>query len=283
MLRSLSLLACLLVASSFSFAQTSAKPIVMQSIAAMKQVKTAFGRIQKSERVDGKMVKGDLIFKMQDKPYKVYLYNVTPDEGTEVLYADGWNNNKVYIHPNKFPYINLSFAPFSGILLKDKHHSVFDVGFRYTLAVIEHVLAQHGDDFDKYVSLQKEVVWEGRPCYVVQIDYPEYAFVDYTVLEGEHLLNLDQKLRVPAYKVLDINPGVKDFFDVKPGQVIKVPNVYARKVHFFIDKENLLPIVQIVYDELGLFEKYEYVKLDVNPKFHTDEFAPEWEEYNFKN
>lgn len=284
MLRSFLLFAGILIAlPHFSIGQNRARPIVNASIAAMKACTSAFGRINRSERINGEMVKGDLIFKMQTNPYKVYIYNVLPDEGAEVLFSKGWNNDKVYIHPNKFPYVNVSFDPHSSMLLKDRHHSIFDVGFVYTLRVVEHVMEKYSEDFDKYVTWEKEVVWEGKTCDVITINYPDYTFEDYTVQAGENVIDIDQKLRVPAYKILELNPDVKDFFDIKEGQVIKVPNVYAQKVVFFIDRVDHLPVVQIVYDEKGLFERYEYVKVDYNRPFKPEEFRPEWEEYNFKN
>ena len=37
-----------------------------------------------------------------------------------------------------------------------------------------------------------------------------------------------------------------------------------------------------IVDDKGLFEKYEYIKFDFNPKFAPTEFDPEWHEYDFK-
>lgn len=277
----------LFIASAFLFpsllpAQTKAKTIVDKSILAMKNTRTMSGRINRVERVDGEMVKGDMYFKVNIKPYKAYLFNYEPDEGTEILYVEGRNKNRILINPNKFPFINVNLDPYSDLVVKDKHHTVFDVGMKYTLGVVEHVLAQYEDDFDKYVAYKGDVTFSGMPCHVIEINYPEYQFEDYTVGPGESLIDIDQKLRIPAYKVLEINDDVKDFFDVEAGDVIKVPNVYGKRVVFFIDKQYYLPIVQMVYDDEGLFEKYEYVKFKYNPKFAPTEFDPEWHEYDFK-
>lgn len=277
----------LLLCAAFLFpnvlpAQSQARVIVDKSIAAMRKTKTLSGRINRSERVKGELLKGDMYFKVNLNPYKVYLFNFSPDEGTEILYAKGWNKGKILINPNKFPFVNVSLNPYSDLVLKDKHHSVFDVGMKYTLGVVEHVLTTHGDDFDDHVSYKGDVKFMDKSCHVIEINYPDYGFVDYTVLEGESVIDIDQKLRVPAYKILEINPGVKDYFDLDAGQVIKVPNVYGKRVVFFIDKASYLPIVQIVYDDEGLFEKYEYIEFKVNPTFAPTEFDPEWHEYDFK-
>jgi len=259
-----------------------AKTIVDRSIQSMRNTKTLKGMINRQERVKGKMEEGKLYFKMTPNPYQVYVYNYAPDEGTEVLFKTGWNNNKAYIFPNKFPFINVSFKPLSNTLLKGRHHSIYDVGFTYTLKVVEHVMEKYGDDFEQYVTLQPEVNYRGQACYVVQIDYDEYAYEDYVVEQGENIVDIDQKLRVPAYKIIEINDGINDIWDVKAGQTIKVPNVYASKVVFFIDKKDYLPLVQVVYDDEGLFERYEYSQLEYNPPIDPGEFTPEWDEYMFK-
>ena len=265
-------------------AQSKAKVIVDKSIAAMKATRTMTGRINRTERVKGEYLKGDMYFKMTVRPYQAYIFNFEPDEGTEILFRKGQNKDRLLINPNKFPFVNVNLNPYSDLVLKDKHHTVMDVGMTYTLGVVQHVLNEYGEDFDKYVSYKKDVTFMDKPCHVIEINYPDYKFEEYTVQAGENLIDIDQKLRVPAYKILELNrdKGVKDFFDVEAGDVITVPNVYGSRVIFFIDKKHYLPIVQIVYDDVGLFEKYEYVDFKYNPPFAPNEFEPEFEEYDFK-
>ena len=260
----------------------SAREIVESSVVAMKSCKTLKGKIERSERLKGEMEKAKMFFKVRFNPYSVYIYNYYPDEGSEVLFKKGWNNNKAHIHPNKFPFVNVNLKPTGDLLLKDRHHTIMDVGFVYTLNVVQFLLDERGDEFDKYVRKEKDVVYDGEPCWVISIDYDEYGFEDYTVQAGEDLIKIDQKLRVPAFKVLEINDDVKDYFDVKAGDVIKVPNIYAQKVVLFVSKKNRLPIVQIIYDDNGLFEKYEYQGIEVNPPLKDGEFTPDWPDYEFK-
>ncbi|HEX2901359.1 MAG TPA: DUF1571 domain-containing protein, partial [Bacteroidia bacterium] len=71
------------------------------------------------------------------------------------------------------------------------------------------------------------------------------------------------------------------YWDLKPGQVITVPTVYGKESVFMIDTENFLPIVQIIHDDKGLFEKYEYHNLKVNPRFNSAEFTKDYPDYKF--
>lgn len=270
-----------LLPASPAIAQKNARQVVDECLKSMSKCKTLSGRIKRSERVDGELEAADMYFKVNYSPYKVYIYNYAPDEGSEVLYVTGWNKNKAYIHPNKFPFVNVSLNPKGDMLLKDRHHTLFDVGFTYTNNVVTFLIDKHEQDFDKYVKKEKDVTYAGEDCYVISINYDVYDFVDYTVLEGEDLIKIDQKMRVPAFKVLELNDDVKDYFDVEAGQVIKIPNMYAEKVVLFISKANMLPIVQIVYDDQGLFEKYEYSKVKFNPTFDPAEFTTKWHEYEF--
>ena len=60
-----------------------------------------------------------------------------------------------------------------------------------------------------------------------------------------------------------------------------MPNVYAPKITIFVDPDLHLPIVQVIEDEKGMFEKYEYSELKINPRFNTMEFNEDNEEYGF--
>ena len=81
--------------------------------------------------------------------------------------------------------------------------------------------------------------------------------------------------------ILDINESVDDYYDIKPGQIIKIPNDYASKMIMFVDKEFILPLVMEVYDEKGVFERYEYKKLQLNPVIPDEEFTQEYKDYDF--
>lgn len=271
-------LLCLAYASQ---AQNPARPIVDNMVHAMDNIITLSGRIKRSERVDGSMEPGDLRFKLMMRPYKIYVYNYKPDVGAELLLVKGINNDKVLVHPNKFPWINVSLEPESSELTKNGHHPVTAVGFDYTNQVVKHLLAKYGDDFDKYVTYKGRENWNGKSMHVLHITYDDYKYENYTVKAGENLFDIDAKLHVPAYKIIEINSNVDDFTDVKAGQTIKVPNIYAKQLIIMVDPDNNLPVVQLIYDDKGLFEKYEYTELKVNPRFSTKDFLEDNEEYGF--
>jgi outer membrane lipoprotein-sorting protein len=274
------LLLCVL-SSSVDQGPSQARVIVDDMVRAMGNVITLSGKISRNERFKGSMENGELRFKLNSKPRKIYIYNLRPDAGAEVLYAEGWNNEKAYIHPNKFPWINVSLSVNSGELLKNNHHNMLAIGFDYTLGIVKHMLAKYGKDFDKYVKYDGKKKWYDKTLDVIKITYNDYKFENYTVLAGEDLFKIDAKLKIPAYKIIELNPEVEDFFDVKAGQVIKVPNEYAKEMIVMVDPVSHLPLVQAIFDEKGLFEKYEYSEVKVNPRFTTMEFSEDNEAYGF--
>lgn len=285
------LLFCLMGLTSFSTVMgqatavattpSKARLIVDEMSKAMDKVVTCTGRVKRLERIDGQMESGDLRFRVNSKPRKIYVYNIAPDEGAELLWVDGWNNNKVFVHPNKFPWVNVSLSVNSGELTDKQHHNLMAVGFDYTNGIVKHLLQKYGHEFDKHVSYGGQQKYYGKMMDVIKIKYANYKIENYTVQSGDDLFKIDAKLKVPAYKLIELNPDVEDFTDVKAGQVIKVPNVYAPEIVILVDPDLHLPIVQIISDEKGMFEKYEYSELKINPRFSTMEFNEDNEEYGF--
>ncbi len=237
-------------------------------------------RVKRYERVNGKMESGDIRVKVNTRPHKVYVYNINPNEGTELLWGEGYNDGKAYVHPNQFPWVNISLSPDGGQMLDDQHHHITSTGFGCVQRVLRHLLGKCKDldERAKYVGKEN---WYGKPHDVIKITHPDYKFVNYTVAAGEDLLKIDAKLGVPSYKLLELNPQCDDYFDVTAGQVIKVPTAYSKEMVLVIDPTTHLPVVQLFYDDKGLFEKYEYSEIKVNPRFSTLEFSEENEAYGF--
>lgn len=275
------ILLCILLSAPFAVpAQNQAKTLVDQMIAAMKNVRTLEGTMKRMERVDGAMAPGQMNFKLQVSPHSLYIYNVAPDEGAEVMYIKAALDGKAFIHPNKFPWVNVTLEPRSKTLTGGQHHSMESVGFEKMYRIVTAALKKYGDKFDQYVSYKGTQQWYGQTVDVVEINYTDFTYENYTVLAGEDLWKIAAKLNLPEYRIKELN-GLKDYTSVKAGQVLKIPNVYAPKCIFYLDRKNHLPIVQIIMDEKGLYEKYEYSNLKVNHTFPPRTFDIQNPEYKF--
>ena len=216
--------------------------------------------------------------KLNRKPRKLYIYI----KGIEVLWTTGTNGGKAYVKPNSFPYINLSLDPMGNLMRQDQHHTINEMGFDYFGGIIEYIILKFGDKLDQSVKLEGEEKYNNRPCYKVSISNKDFAQVSYTVGASENLTSIARKLFVSEYMIVEMNSKLKDYFDIlKPGQVIKVPNYYAKTVVMYIDQFYFLPIGVKVYDDKSLFEEYNYFFLQVNPKFEEDEFTKNYKDYKF--
>ena len=81
--------------------------------------------------------------------------------------------------------------------------------------------------------------------------------------------------------ILEKNRKVKNYDDVSAGQVILIPNDYSPKLMLYIDKDELIPLRMDVYDDQGLYEKYQYSKVIIDPKLDASEFSQDYSEYGF--
>ncbi|MDF2437431.1 MAG: hypothetical protein K0Q95_1807 [Bacteroidota bacterium] len=280
------ILCFLLIAAGFFFSfkarekaiQSNNIQFINKIFDAISTVKTLKYSLQCNERIKGRMQHSESKVKLQINPRKLYL-NI---RGVEVLWAQGENNGDALVNPNAFPYINLNLDTYGSLMRKDQHHTIHEMGYHYLADILKDGMKRAGENnIDKYFKILGEEKYNGRDCYKLSISFPDFEWINYTVKKGENLTTLSRKLRVSEYMVLENNPKVTSFNDVKEGQVIKVPNAYAKLTLLLIDKEYLLPVNNKVFDDKGLYETYEYYELQVNPTIAPEEFKKNYKDYHF--
>lgn len=244
---------------------------------AVDNVKTVRYHLQCNERIKGRMQHTESKVKLQISPRRLYL-NI---RGVEVLWVAGKNNGEALVNPNAFPYVNLNLDTYGSLMRKDQHHTIHEMGYAYLADILRDGMKRSGDNLDKYFKVLGEEKFNGRDCYKLSISFPDFGWVNYTVKKGENLTTIARKLRVSEYMVLENNPKLDSYNDVKEGQIIKVPNAYAKLTLLLIDKEYYLPVNNKVFDDKGLYETYEYYDLQVNPTIAPEEFTKNYKGYNF--
>lgn len=269
-----------LLSSSFviSDQKTEIDKILGGMLQAIKELKTYKYEFKSVERIKGKNLEFNFKIKVHENPYKVYL--LKSESGQEILFEKNKNGNNALVNPNGFPYVNLNLSPYGDILRKDAHHTLFESSFAYFGNVIEQSIKILGDDFYKFVSYKGEIKCNNKMCHHIVLDYPAFKYVNYSVQEKETLLSIAKKLNLSEYMILEKN-NLSGFDAVKKGQVIKVPNLYAKKIVLYVDKVTKLSVNTVIYDDLGLFESYEYGSVNLNPLFRSDEFLSTFKEYHF--
>lgn len=274
------LFAASLFSTSLSAQEVDKHEMFKKMMTTIEGIKTLSFKMDKTERIKGKMMPGSQDVKLNVKPFKVYLKVHVPNKGAEVLYVEGENKGNCKVNPNAFPYMTLNLDPDGDILRKDQHHSVKQLGFEYTGDLLNHVYNKYKSKINDYVSINGEVTYDGRKCWNVTLTNKEYKIESYTAVAGDDMLKVARKLRLDEYSLLELN-GKKNFDDLKVGETIKVPNSLCKQIEMYIDKETYLPLYQKLFDEKGLMATYEYTKLKINPTFKPEEFTDSYSGYDF--
>lgn len=253
-------------------------------ITALGKVNTLKYRMIKKERIKGVMKTGEIQVKYQKSPFKVYVYIYAPKPGVELLFVTGMNNNKAYVNPNSF-FLNMldpDLDPKGKTLRKDEHHTLYESGFEFTrnLLIAMRKKADSEGRFDEYCKYEGDLKWDGRDCYKILLQYPDYKWENYTVKEGENVDKIARDRNLYGYTILEKNK-LSWYTSVKAGQVIQIPNIYARKVVLYVDRIHKLPIYQEVYDDNGLLSVYEYHSVLINPTIADEEFTKAYKDYKF--
>jgi len=265
-------------------AQINKRKLAEDMLAKMATIQTLKYTLYKKERFGTKFRESEIEVKYRKSPFACYVYFYKPDPGMEVLLVENQNDGKAWVNPNKkvLNFLDLDFDPYGKTMRKDEHHTLYENGFEYTRTLLKHSIevADKEGKFDEYYTLDGETNFNGRACFKVILEYPPFKWQSYTVKEGEDLVKIARRLFLNEYIIMEKN-NLSFYYSVKAGQRIEIPNMFARKVILYVDKINLLPIFQQVFDEKGLFEEYHYKNLILNPSFAPKDFDKSNPDYHF--
>lgn len=261
--------------------KTDARKLFDSMMAAMEKVRTCTYVLNVDERVFGKLGSAQYLAKVNVAPLQIYTYSVHPNPGAEALYVENSNNNKILINPNKFPYINLSLSVNSMLLRKPHQFNILQMGFSYFHGILKKNIVKNGEQFYNSLTLKADILHNKKEFHVLEINNHSFGYVNYKVKAGENVTEIADKLLVNDHMILEINDDIDDYDDVKAGQIIKVPNSFAKKIILYIDKITHLPLVQIIHDDKGFYTKIEFSSFVLNPVIHPDEFTRHYPKYKF--
>lgn len=235
------------------------------------------------ERFGDKYVDTKSDIKVKHKPHSIYMKQYYPNNGIEILWSKGQNNNKALINPNGFPYINISLNPYHARMRKGNHHTIFTAGFKQPAVILRHAIQKMSDagvtNFEEYLDLEN-VNHQGIDCYKLTLEQTDFAYENYTLKKDEYLRDIATRNQVSEHKLMELN-DIRNYNKLKTGTSIRIPNFYAKTTIMYIDKNLMLPIVQQIYDEKGLYEAYEFSNVVINPRFSDNEFTEDYKTYGF--
>ncbi len=218
------------------------------------------------------------------RPYEVYFKNVKgPNPGREVIWARGWNHDKLRVHKGSFPDLTLNLDIHGSWATEGTHHPIDETSLPDLVALI---LRNAGDgDPSSAVNVRwagEESLW-GRPCDRIEITCPKEETA-YTLAKGETLWDVSARFRQSMYAILNYNGarGWTHAGDAKAGDVVRVPRYYGSRFQVWVDRALHLPIQVLVTDfEGNAYERYEYHDLKVNVGLTSRDFDPKNPAYRF--
>lgn len=267
---------------SVSLQAQDAMGIIENMRSAITKINKSSFELHSKERFGSEYVSKKLKFHMQASPKKVYMKDLV--KGVELLYVNGWNNNKGYINPNGFPWINVSLSIYDNRVVAENHHTIDDVGMSFVnilLKGFEGTIGQTGRTKSSLYTYKGEITHNGRACYKLEIVPPiEFKYRYYTTTRDQSLIQLSRRIVASDFLIKEKN-NLSYTRTIKKGTKLLVPTAYAKKVIVYIDKKTYMPIVQMLYDDKGLLEKYEYKNFTRYPKFASNEFTTDCSTYGF--
>ena len=247
-----------------------------------KQINTLKFTLKTHERFQTTMFKQKAYYKLIYEPFKVYYKQEYPVKGLEVLYVSGSNNNKALVNTNSFPWINISLNPYGNLIRENQHHTIFESGFDYMVSILKHLLNKYDTNALSMIESYELVNLNGQICHKIILENQYFKYFSYTVKKGETINTIAKKFKINDYMIIEKNNNIDDFNDnINPGQIIKIPNDYAKKIIIYIEKQRMIPVVMKIYDDKGLYEYYEFSNIKINPEIKPGEFSREYAEYGF--
>jgi hypothetical protein len=186
----------------------------------------------KQEGIHGKLCEEETILFKFKRPFKVYMKWVGKSfNGREVIYADGWNRNKIRFHEGGIMgIVNLNLEPTGSLAMKGNRHPITHSGLEYLVKNIKKDLLRgnHADEI-KVHEHGEEFIYGNRTKVAEGIfpKDPSKGYYCYRIV-----LNLDVENKLPirvqvfewdnklvekyGYENLNLNPGLtEDDFDPK--------------------------------------------------------------------
>jgi hypothetical protein len=263
------------------------RQIVEAMLSTIARHKGATFTMDATERLVGKASENNrmkMFTKVNINPHKIYSRVLSDlNKGTELLYVTGERNGKIKVNANKMLVPNLNLEPTNSLLSKNQHHTLLSSGFMIVYHIVSDGVkrADERGEFDKIFKILGEVNYQNHKCYKLEIDDPTYTYLNVTGKVGENVTKMASRLLVSEYHIMELNPSYRSLDDNVSGKSLKVPSSYAKKTVLYIDKETNMPIYQEMSDDKGMFEKYEYSNVVINPAFKADEFSDKFSEYKF--
>lgn len=253
-------------------------PLLMSQMNdSISKIKTLRMNIFALERIEKTFLTANSEIKLQTKPRKLYFINRS--KKLEILQTSQ-TTNKALVKPHVFPYLSMTLDTYGNLMRKNQHYTINELGFDFIGKSVAFTLKKDPEGFKHFYYKGKHIK-NGYNCYLLEYENANYSYVDYTVQEKETATSIAYKICVNDYLLKYRNDLLNDFGYLKKGRAIKVPSLYCKKAVIYLDEKSMLPVSISLFDDVGIFESYDFTKVQVNTTITEEEFTRGYKDYKF--
>ncbi|MDI1356252.1 MAG: DUF1571 domain-containing protein [bacterium] len=244
----------------------------------IKNIRTLRQNVHAIERIEKTYSNSVSEIKLQTRPEKVYFRGLSKD--VEILYDSEKPEVKALIKLHTFPYLMLNLDPRGNLMRKNQHYTIHELGYGFIGKSVALTINKDRDGIKNF-TYRGKAVKNGYTCHLLEYENTNYTYVNYTVRDKETASVIAYELCVNDYLLRYKNNLLNDFGYLKKGTVLKVPTLYCKKAMVFLEEKMMLPVSLSLYDDMGLFESYDYTHIQINKPFQADEFDRDNDAYDF--
>ncbi|MBI2903339.1 MAG: DUF1571 domain-containing protein [Candidatus Methylomirabilis oxyfera] len=184
--------------------QTAAADQQERLLSLLTRIESSYARIndytatfRKQERVDGKLLPEETILLKFQKPLKVYMKWIEdPSKGTEALYVDGSNGNKLLVHRGGLlGILTLSLDPKGSLALTKNRHPITEVGLGFLIDGLKRNVRTALGHGELEIIRVAEEGFRGRSAMVVEAKFAPRA--GRTYYASRMVCYIDTELMLP--------------------------------------------------------------------------------------
>lgn len=257
----------------------SAGKILTEMLDSIRHLNTVRFKVKALERVENGYSSAVSESKIQIKPRQLYFVN--KEKKLEILYVSGKYENKAVVKPHVFPYVTMQLNPSGNIMRKNQHYTIHELGFDFIGRTIALALSKEKENMLKCLSYLGKHEKNGYNCHMVVYESSAFSFFTYTVGHKETVTTIAAKFNVNDYLLRVKNDLFNDFGFIKEGTKLQIPNYYCKRAILYIDEKTMLPMSVSIYDDMGLFECYDFYNVISNKPIDPSEFTKEFKDYHF--
>ncbi|MEM6730950.1 MAG: DUF1571 domain-containing protein, partial [Myxococcota bacterium] len=218
------------------------------------------------------------------KPRTLYVAQVKPRSGQEVIYDPRRDPDELLAHPGRFPDFTVSLDIYGSYSTKDQHHPISHIDFGYTIAVIRRMLAAaDGSPHGEVVQWLGQKTLKGKRVNHIRIEGGDAPWRRVRARDDESVFAFADRVGSDAYVVFYNNPDIRKLTsELDEDETYLVPPYYSPKLDLWFDEETGMLHSLEARDYQGrLYERFNYIKMVPNAPLTDRDFDPDNPDYDF--